>query len=139
MRKLFLFVLTLMMSLSANSEPVTLWCVGSMEGSNAYGQRVNADVSTSVKFDADDNYFLINDTKNLEQYSEFPYKKVIIGPSNILWDTPIIDFLGKGSFSGSIDRKTGELKTNYFAILNTGAIVTINSKMMCERRQSNRF
>jgi hypothetical protein len=110
-----------------------------MEGSNAFGKRVSGDVSTSVKFDQENNYFMINDTTNLEQLSEFPYKKITIGKSTISWDTPIIDFIGKGSFSGSIDRMTGEMKTNYFSILNTGAMVTITSKLMCERQKSNRF
>jgi hypothetical protein len=124
---------------SSFAQSVTLWCEGSIEGNNGFGKQVQGQVSTTVEFNESKNFFAIKDTSNLERFSEYPFKKLYFFDSEIMWDTTLIDFLAKGTFSGSINRKTGEMNTRYFGILPNGAIVTINGKLMCSKQKDNKF
>lgn len=139
MKRTFSYLGALFFCSSSFAQFTTLWCEGSIEGNNGLGKQVQGQVSTTVEFNELKNLVVIKDTSNLERFSEHPFKKVYFFDSEIMWDTPLIDFLAKGSFSGSINRKTGEMNTRYFAILPSGAIVTINGKLMCSKQKDNKF
>jgi len=131
--------LLLCASISVTAQPVTLFCSGKAEASNSSKQSISSQVSTSIEFNEVGNYLSINDTASLQRFSIYPYKEIHFFDSSIIWKTSLDESFAKGTFSGRIDRKTGEMITSYFAIVNTGVLVFIDGKLFCELRKSNKF
>lgn len=133
----FIF-LTLFLS-NALGNQTTLLCSGQISAKNASGQQRSGQVSTTVEFSEERNFFRINNTDNLARAVVNPYTEVNFFDESIHWKTSVDQILGNGTFFGSINRKTGEMTSNFFVIEKTGGMVSISGSLFCEKRTSNRF
>jgi hypothetical protein len=121
------------------AEITTLFCAGQISAENGFGHKRSGNVSTTIEFDDQAKYFMINDSSNLQRAAIFPYKEMNFFDSSIHWKTPVESFFGNGTFYGSINRQTGEMLSNYFVIEKTGGMVSINGKLSCEKQVGRRF
>ncbi len=123
----------------AYSQTTTLWCEGRADGSNTRQGQYQSGTSTSVEFIDNSEYIAISDSSKLQVGAIYPYKEVQIFKDAIYWKTTIDPIFGKGLFDGSINRITGEMNTSFFVFSNTGDIIRVNAKLMCNKRVGNKF
>jgi hypothetical protein len=141
MRKLLTVVTLVLFSQNGYvfADITTLFCAGQISAENGFGQKRSGNVSTTIEFDDQAKYFMINDSSNLQRAAIFPYKETNFFDSSIHWKTPVESLFGNGVFYGSINRQTGEMLSNYFVIEKTGGMVSINGKLSCEKQVGRRF
>ncbi len=137
--RFFSLILLCVFPLIANSEVVSLWCEGSASGTGfSTGKSAIVRTNTSVDFDELTGYLSLSNFRDLAKLPITPFKEVVIGESKIHWKTPLLEPFANGVFFGSIDRKTGEMNTGYFGVVDIH-VYSVEANLICEKKTSNRF
>ena len=138
MRFLVLFASFVFASSFATAQ-TTLWCEGVADGSNTRQGEYRSAASTSVEFSENGDFLAISDATKLQVGATYPYKKIQIFKDAIFWDTVVDPIFGKGTFGGSINRITGEMKTSFFVFSPTGDMINVTGKLMCQKQTGRKF
>jgi hypothetical protein len=117
----------------------TLWCEGYANGKNLKQGQYQSVTSTTLDFSENSNSLHIHDSSKLQVGATIPFKEVNVFNDLILFNTSIDPIFGKGTFRGSINRITGEMNTSLFITTTMGDIITVEGKLMCEKRVGNKF
>lgn len=134
---LFIFPLVFFSNCYANM--VTLLCSGQVAAKNSLNQQRSGAIATTVEFNETNKYFKIIDTGNLERGAIYPYAELYFFDDLIQWKTTTDPLFGRGTFFGSINRKTGQMTSTYLIIEKTGGMVSISGSLFCTRQTENRF
>ncbi|MDM7942564.1 MAG: hypothetical protein QUV35_08040 [Hydrogenophaga sp.] len=134
-----LYFFALMFFNNCQANIITLLCSGQVSAKNSFNQHRSGDIKTTVEFNEQNNYFNITDTGNLERGAIKPYKEMNFFDDSIHWKTSTDAIFGNGTFYGHINRKTGEMKTNYFIVEITGGMVIISGSLFCTKQTENKF
>ncbi len=135
----FAFLLLLVLITKTSYGQITLWCEGKADGRNTKQGQYQSPASTSIEFLDDTDYFVISDSSKIQIGAVFPYREVQIFKDMIFFKTSIDPIIGRGSFSGSVNRITGEMNTSFLAISKMGEIITVNGKLICNKKSDNKF
>jgi hypothetical protein len=137
MKKFILLFLVLITNAALGQ--TTLWCEGYANGKNLKQGQYQSPASTTVEFSENSDLLSINDSSKLQVGAIYPFNEVKIFNDVIFFKTTIDPIFGKGSFRGSINRITGEMNTSLFIISTMGDIITVDGKLMCNKRVGNKF
>jgi hypothetical protein len=124
---------------SLGSAQTTLLCEGFADGSNTRKGEYRSAASTSVEFSESGDFLAISDASKLQVGATYPYKEIQVFKDAIFWNTVVDPVFGKGTFGGSINRITGEMKTSFFVFSTTGDMINVSGKLMCQKQVGRKF